>query len=122
MDRRQAGELGSLPIIFGLIVIAIVFQTQNDRFLTAGNFVNLMVQSAPYAVLAMGVVFVLLLGEIDLSSASCPASAACWWRCCSHPTATRWRLVAIALALLAGLAIGTLHGLFFAKIGIRRSW
>ena len=67
VDRRQGGELGSLPIIVGLIVIAIVFQTQNDRFLTAGNFVNLIVQTAPYAVIAMGVTFVLLLGEIDLS-------------------------------------------------------
>ena len=62
----KAGELGSLPIIVGLIVIAIVFQTQNDRFLTAGNFVNLIVQTAPYAVIAMGVTFALLLGEIDL--------------------------------------------------------
>ena len=40
----RSGELGSLPIVVGLIVIAIVFQTQNDRFLTAGNFVNLIVQ------------------------------------------------------------------------------
>ena len=63
----KGGELGSLPIIVGLIIIAIVFQTQNDRFLTAGNFVNLLVQTAPYAVIAMGVTFALLLGEIDLS-------------------------------------------------------
>ena len=63
----KSGELGSLPIIIGLIIIAIVFQTQNDRFLTAGNFVNLIVQTAPYAVIAMGVTFALLLGEIDLS-------------------------------------------------------
>ena len=63
----KSGELGSLPIIVGLIIIAIVFQTQNDRFLTAGNFVNLIVQTAPYAVIAMGVTFALLLGEIDLS-------------------------------------------------------
>src|SRR5215208_5188506 len=63
----KSGDLGSLPIIVGLIVIAIVFQTQNDRFLTASNFVNLIVQTAPYAVIAMGVTFVLLLGEIDLS-------------------------------------------------------
>ena len=63
----KSGELGSLPIIFGLIVIAIVFQSQNDRFLTASNFVNLIVQSAAYTTIAMGIVFVLLLGEIDLS-------------------------------------------------------
>ena len=63
----KSGDLGSLPIIVGLIIIAIVFQTQNDRFLTASNFVNLLVQTAPYAVIAMGVTFALLLGEIDLS-------------------------------------------------------
>jgi D-xylose transport system permease protein len=63
----KSGELGSLPIVVGLILIAIIFQTQNDRFLTASNFVNLIVQTAPYAVIAMGVTFALLLGEIDLS-------------------------------------------------------
>ena len=63
----KSGDLGSLPIIVGLVVIAIVFQIQNDRFLTASNFVNLIVQTAPYAVIAMGVTFALLLGEIDLS-------------------------------------------------------
>ena len=63
----KSGQLGSLPIIVGLIIIAIVFQSQNDRFLTASNFVNLIVQSAAFATIAMGIVFVLLLGEIDLS-------------------------------------------------------
>jgi D-xylose transport system permease protein len=63
----RTGDLGSLPIIVGLILIAIIFQTQNDRFLTAGNFVNLIVQMAAITVIGMGIVFVLLLGEIDLS-------------------------------------------------------
>ena len=66
-ENVRGGELGSLPIIVGLLVIAVVFQVQNDRFLTAGNMVNLMVQGAPFALVAMGIVFVLLLGEIDLS-------------------------------------------------------
>jgi hypothetical protein len=52
----KSGELGSLPIIVGLIIIAIVFQSQNDRFLTAGNFVNLIVQSRRTRSIAMGVV------------------------------------------------------------------
>ena len=63
----RSGELGSLPIIVGLILIAIIFQSQNDRFLTSGNFVNLIVQMAAITVIGMGIVFVLLLGEIDLS-------------------------------------------------------
>ena len=67
VGRRQAGDLGSLPIVIGLIVIAIVFQTQNRTSSPPGNFVNLIVQSAPITTIAMGIVFVLLLGEIDLS-------------------------------------------------------
>ena len=63
----KAGELGILPILIGMVIIAIVFQTQNDRFLTSGNFVNLIVQAAAFAIIGMGIVFVLLLGEIDLS-------------------------------------------------------
>ena len=117
-DVKQ-GELGSLPIIFGLIVIAIVFQTQNSNFLTAGNFVNLIVQSAPYAVLAMGVVFVLLLGEIDLSvgfvSGVAGVITAVLLTQDGNEVSTP---IAIILALGSGLAIGTLHGVLFAKIGI----
>jgi D-xylose transport system permease protein len=63
----RAGDLGSLPIVVGLIIIAIVFQSQNSNFLTAGNFVNLIVQAAAITTIGMGIVFVLLLGEIDLS-------------------------------------------------------
>ena len=63
----RTGDLGSLPIIVGLILIAIIFQSQNDQFLTAGNFVNLIVQMAAITIIGMGIVFVLLLGEIDLS-------------------------------------------------------
>ena len=63
----KSGELGSLPIFLGLIIIAIVFQSQNSNYLTAGNFVNLIVQASAYMTIGMGLVFVLLLGEIDLS-------------------------------------------------------
>jgi ABC-type xylose transport system permease subunit len=82
LTSLRQGELGSLPIIVGLIVIAIIFQTQNDRFLTAGNFVNLIVQSAAIITIAMGVVWVLLLGEIDLSIGYVSGVAACSPRCC----------------------------------------
>src|SRR5260370_21023026 len=63
----RGGELGSLPIIVGIVVIAIYFQTRNAHFLTAGNFVNLIAPMAALAIIGMGVVFVLLLGQIDLS-------------------------------------------------------
>ena len=62
-----AGESGVLPVIAGLFLISILFQSLNSNFLTAGNLVNLLVQGAVFMLLAMGEVFALLLGEIDLS-------------------------------------------------------
>jgi len=115
----KAGELGSLPIIVGLIIIAIVFQTQNDRFLTAGNFVNLIVQTAPYAVIAMGVTFVLLLGEIDLSIGFVSGVGGVLTALLLLPDGNELpAVVAMAIALACGLAIGLLHGLIITKIGV----
>jgi len=115
----RGGQLGSLPIIVGLVIIAIVFQTQNDRFLTAGNFVNLIVQSAAYTTIAMGIVFVLLLGEIDLSVGYVSGVAGVIAAVLLIPDGNELGTgVAIVLALGSGVAIGTLHGLIITKIGI----
>jgi D-xylose transport system permease protein len=115
----KGGDLGSLPIIVGLIIIAIVFQTANSNFLTAGNFVNLVVQSAAYALVAMGIVFVLLLGEIDLSVGYVSGVAGVTVALLLNPDkSVPPTFVAVLVALLAGLAIGTLHGLLITKIGI----
>ena len=65
--RSRAGESGVLPVVGGLLLISILFQSLNSNFLTAGNLVNLLVQGAVFMLLAMGEVFALLLGEIDLS-------------------------------------------------------
>lgn len=65
--RIRAGDIGSLPIIIGLVIIAILFQSLNSNYLTPRNFVNLIVQMAGITTIAYGIVFVLLLGEIDLS-------------------------------------------------------
>ena len=59
--------LRKMPVVLGLCVIVAFFYSQNENFLTAGNFTNLMVQMAAVTTIAIGVVFVLLLGEIDLS-------------------------------------------------------
>jgi D-xylose transport system permease protein len=67
LRRISSGDLGALPIIIGLIIIAAIFQTQNSNYLTSRNFVNLITQMAGITMMAYGVVFVLLLGEIDLS-------------------------------------------------------
>jgi D-xylose transport system permease protein len=115
----KSGELGSLPIVVGLIIIAIVFQTQNDRFLTAGNFVNLIVQTAPYAVIAMGVTFALLLGEIDLSIGFVSGVGGVLVALLLNPDGNELPTsVAIVLALGCGLGIGLLHGLIITKIGV----
>jgi len=65
--RVRSGESGALPVILGLIVIVVYFQIRNSLFLSAGNLVNLMTQAAWIVTLGMAEVFVLLLGEIDLS-------------------------------------------------------
>ena len=115
----KAGELGSLPIIVGLIIIAIVFQTQNDRFLTAGNFVNLIVQTAPYAVIAMGVTFALLLGEIDLSIGFVSGVGGVLVALLLAPDGNQMATApALVLAVLAGLGIGLLHGVIITKVGV----
>jgi len=67
IERLRAGDVGILPVMFGLAVITIFFWSKNHNFLTAGNFNNLVVQMAGVTIIAIGVVFVLLLGEIDLS-------------------------------------------------------
>ncbi|MFN8419239.1 MAG: ABC transporter permease [Anaerolineae bacterium] len=67
LRRVRSGDLGALPIILGLIVIGIIFQTQNANFLTPRNLAQLISQMAGLTILAYGLVFVLLLGEIDLS-------------------------------------------------------
>lgn len=63
----RGGGSGVLPVLIGVVVIAIIFQTLNDRFLSTGNLVNLLVQGSVFMLIGMGEVFVLLLGEIDLS-------------------------------------------------------
>ncbi len=65
----RAGELGSLPIIVGLVLILITFGFLDDNFFTERNFTNLILQMAAIATMAIGIVFVLLIGEIDLSVA-----------------------------------------------------
>jgi D-xylose transport system permease protein len=111
VNRLRGGDMGSLPAILGLIVLFIVFSSLHDRFLTTYNMANLVIQSAYIIVLAMGLVFVLLLGEIDLSAGVAGGASATiialmlidydwtWW------LAT---LAGIASGAVIGLAIGAL--------------
>ncbi|PRH76447.1 ABC transporter permease [Streptomyces solincola] len=115
--KVRGGELGSLPVFIGLIVIAIVFQMQNDKFLSASSVANIAVYSAGLGIMAVGIVFVLILGEIDLSVGSVAGVGAAVWAVLNVSNGMNdW--LAVAIALLSGLALGLLHGVFFAKIGV----
>lgn len=115
--KVRGGELGSLPVFVGLIVIAIVFQLQNSNFLSASSVANIAVYSSGLGIMAVGIVFVLLLGEIDLSVGSVAGVGAATWAVLNvNHGWPEW--LAIVTAILAGTALGALHGFFFAKIGV----
>lgn len=114
--KIRAGELGSIPVIVGLIVIAAIFQSVNSRFLTAGNLTDISVTMVGTGMIAVGIVFVLLLGEIDLSvgSVSGVAGAAFAVLNVTHGM-NQW--LALVLSILTG-TVGAIHGFFFARIGV----
>jgi D-xylose transport system permease protein len=113
------GELGALPIAVGIVVIAIYFQARNDQFLTAGNFVNLIAQMSAVTVIGMGIVFVLLLGEIDLSVGYVSGMGGVIAAVLLRPDGSQWATgPAIAAAIATGCAIGIFQGFFFAKVGV----
>jgi D-xylose transport system permease protein len=114
----REGELGSLPIVVGIIVIAIYFQARNSNFLTAGNFVNLIAQMAAIMIIGTGIVFVLLLGEIDLSVGYVSGMGAVIAALLLEPGKGVPTSVALALALGTGIAIGLLQGFFVARVGV----
>ncbi|WP_327086256.1 sugar ABC transporter permease [Nonomuraea sp. NBC_01738] len=115
--RIKGGELGPLPVIIGLIVIWLVFQTLNDRFLSAQNLSNLSVDIVATGLISVGIVFVLLLGEIDLSAGA--VSGACAAVLAVLNVNNGWNPVAAIVAAVAvGAAMGLLHGFFFAKLGV----
>ncbi|MGK5545362.1 sugar ABC transporter permease [Streptomyces sp. URMC 127] len=115
--KLRSGELGSLPVVVGLIVIALVFQLRDSAFLGAENLSNLFVTAAGTGLIAVGIVFVLILGEIDLSVGSVSGLAAAVFAVLNinHGMA-EW--LALVLAILSGTLIGALHGFFFARIGV----
>jgi D-xylose transport system permease protein len=117
LSRLRSGDLGSLPVVVGLIVIWVVFQSQNDAFLSSRNLVNLTLQSAATGTIALGIVLVLLLGEIDLSAGFASGVCASVLAVLLTNFGLPW-YVAILGAILTGAAIGLLIGLLVAKLGI----
>ncbi|WP_328501225.1 sugar ABC transporter permease [Streptomyces sp. NBC_00457] len=114
--KIKAGELGSLPVIIGLVVICVVFQTLNSQFLSAQNISDITVTMVGTGMISVGIVFVLLLGEIDLSVGSVSGAASAIAAVLAvNQGWPEW--MAVLFAVAAGAAIGAAHGFFFAVLG-----
>jgi len=117
-ERIKGGDLGSLPAVLGSVVLVIVFGIMEpDSFLTEQNFANLLNQGAAIMVLAMGLVFVLLLGEIDLSAGFTAGTGAAILAVTLTEHNWAWPLSVLA-ALVTGVAIGLAIALLVARLGI----
>ncbi len=115
--RIRGGELGSLPVIVGLIVISLVFYAQDATFLSSRTLVNITLFAAPVGIIAIGVVLVLLLGEIDLSVGSVSGlSAAVMAVLLTRQDQSL--VVSILAALAVGLVIGIVYGLLYTRVGV----
>lgn len=115
--RVKEGQLGSFPVILALIVIIIVFQSANSKFISPANLVNLSTQVAFLAILALGINLILLLGEIDLSLAQLGGLSASLLGVLVVRQGVP-PLIALAIMLLLGLVVGAIQGWFFAVVGI----
>ncbi|MHB1473566.1 MAG: sugar ABC transporter permease [Dermatophilaceae bacterium] len=115
--RLRSGDLGSLPVVLGLIIIWGVFQALNSSFLSSRNLVNLTLQSAAVGTIAIGIVLVLLLGEIDLSvgSVSGLSSAVLAVTFVNR----HWPLaLSVVVAVVVGILVGLLFGALYTRFGV----
>jgi D-xylose transport system permease protein len=116
LKRIRHGDAGILPVLAGLVVIIIIFQTENSKFISAANFANLLTQASFYVLFGMAEVFVLLIGEIDLSIgyvAACGGAVTCVLA--GQPHNQSWWLSALAgLGLCA--VIGVVQGLLVTRL------
>ncbi|MFL6129695.1 MAG: sugar ABC transporter permease [Mycobacteriales bacterium] len=116
--RVRGGDVGSLPAVLGVVVLVIVFSIlRPNTFTNAFNLANLINQSAAVMVIAMGLVFVLLLGEIDLSAGWTAGTAAAMMGIAVTRHGWPWWLSVLA-GLLTGAVVGTIIGLLVARLGI----
>jgi D-xylose transport system permease protein len=116
-ERVRGGDMGALPAVFGIVVLCTIFAVLRPSFLTTGNFANLFTQGAAVTVIAMGLVFVLLLGEIDLSAGFASGVCAAVLAIMLSSQGLPW-YVAVGAAILTGVVIGTTLGSIVAKLGI----
>jgi D-xylose transport system permease protein len=116
--RLRGGDVGPLPAILGLVVLIIVFSSlRPDTFTNSFNFANLLIQSSPVIVIAMGLVFVLLIGEIDLSAGFTAGVAGAVLGVVATKHDMPWWLGVLG-CLAAGAVVGLVNGILVARIGI----
>jgi D-xylose transport system permease protein len=117
LDRVRSGDLGMLPVIVGLIIISVVFTTLNPVFLAPNNLVNLLFDCATVGVISLGIVCVLMLGEIDLSVGSMSGLASAilgvLWVNSGIPLP-----LAIIAALGTGALVGVVYAVFYTRLGM----
>ncbi|WP_329538954.1 sugar ABC transporter permease [Streptomyces sp. NBC_01358] len=115
--KVRSGELGSLPVVIAVIIIWTVFGSLNSTFLSAQNLSDLSQQIVGTGMIAVGIVFVLLLGEIDLSVGSVSGLCAAIFAVLNVLNGmNEW--LALLVAVLGGAAVGLIQGFFFAKVGV----
>jgi D-xylose transport system permease protein len=115
-QQLRSGEVGVIPVLAGLVLLSIIFQSQDSAFLSAGNLTNLLVQGAVFILLGMAEVFVLILGEIDLSTgfvAGIGAVITC--ELAAPPHNLPWWICILA-GLAATTAIGILQGTLVTQL------
>jgi len=115
--KVKGGETGSLPALLGLVILATIFAVANPIFLKPINFANLLTQTATVTTLAMGLTFVLLLGEIDLAAGVTAGLSAAFLAITMSEYGVAWPL-AVVIAISVGMITGLLIGLLVAKVGI----
>ena len=117
LDQLRSGDLGVLPVIAGLLLIGIIFQALDPLFLSSRNLADLLLQSVPVGIIALGIVCILLVGEIDLSvgSVSGLSSALLGVTFVSRGLPV---VVAILAAVAAGVVIGLFYSMLFNRFGI----
>ena len=118
VDRLRGGDVGSLPAVLGFIVLVILFSVMRpDTFASSRNAANLLVQAAPVIFIAMGLVFVLLLGEIDLGAGYLAGLSAAVMAKLMTNHGVAWPLAVVA-CIATGVVTGLAVGLLVARLNI----
>lgn len=114
--RIRSGESGVLPVLGGLIVLVVIFQVQNSVFLSAGNLTNLLVQGSVFVLLGMAEVWVLILGEIDLSVGYVAGIGGVITAILTAPPNNFPWYAAITVGMVATACIGVLQGTLVIRL------